>query len=197
MTKSRSALFSLFLAAAYLISVFAISSVDSYAGSATYVGTKKCKMCHNSKKKGAQYKVWEKSGHANAYKTLGTAKAKELGAKAGVSDPQNDPKCTKCHVTGYNADAASLGKKYKKEDGVGCESCHGAGSNYIKKKVMEAITLGKKDAASVGLAIPDEKVCKSCHNSESPSFKDFNYQERLKKISHPMPEDYKSSKGYK
>ncbi len=187
----------MFIATAYLISVFAAGSVDANGGGATYVGSKKCKSCHNSAKKGAQFKSWAKSGHANAYKTLGTAEAKEVGAKLGVSDPQNDPKCTKCHVTAYNVDAASLGKKYKKEDGVGCESCHGAGSNYMKKKDMAAISLGKVEGSSLGLTVPDEKLCTSCHNSESPTFKDFKYEEKLKKINHPMPDDYKSSKGYK
>jgi hypothetical protein len=38
-----------------------------------------------------------------------------------------------------------------------------------------------------GLIIPDEALCRSCHNEESPTFKGFNYEEYLAKIAHPVP----------
>lgn len=33
--------------------------------------------------------------------------------------------------------------------------------------------------------------CKICHNEASPSHKSFNYEERLKLIAHPYPDDMK------
>ncbi len=38
-----------------------------------------------------------------------------------------------------------------------------------------------------GLIIPDEKVCKQCHNEESPTFKEFNFKEYVAKIAHDDP----------
>jgi hypothetical protein len=84
-------------------------------------------------------------------------------------------------------DAKFLGEKYKKEDGVSCESCHGAGGDYWTKQVMTDITAKKIDGATVGLVKPDEATCKKCHNEESPTFAGFNFEEMSKKIAHPMP----------
>ncbi|MBF0432524.1 MAG: cytochrome C554 [Fibrobacteria bacterium] len=160
----------------------------SFAGDNNYVGVDDCKKCHKKDKKGAQYKKWLEGPHAKAYKTLATDDAKKLAEKAGVKgDPQKSEKCLKCHVTGYGLAADRFGEKYKKEDGVGCESCHGAGSAYKKKKVMK----DRDKAVAAGLVIPDEKVCTGCHNDESPTFKEFKFDERLKEIAHPIPEGAK------
>lgn len=181
-----------------LLVVFLLLDVtgSSVAKQSGYIGLKKCKMCHNSAKKGAQFKVWVKTKHAQAYKTLGTAEAKKIAKEKGIANPQEDGKCLKCHVTAYGVDASLLGKKFNKEDGVTCEACHGGGADYSKMKVMKQLSANKIDPASVGLIIPTEKVCVTCHNEESPSFKEFNFDEFFKKIAHPMPAEYKTSKGY-
>ncbi len=158
-----------------------------------YVGVAKCKMCHRKAEQGEQYTIWSKTKHAKAYENLATPKAKELAKKAGVADPQKDGKCLKCHVTAYGVDPQYLGKKYKMEDGVGCESCHGAGGDYAKKSIMKKLTAGEITPESVGLTFPpDEKVCVKCHNDESPVFKGFNFEEAKKKIAHPIPEARKA-----
>jgi hypothetical protein len=38
-----------------------------------------------------------------------------------------------------------------------------------------------------GLILPDEKVCKKCHNEQSPHYKGFNYKEYVAKIAHDDP----------
>lgn len=152
-----------------------------------FVGNDKCKPCHMSPKKGSQYKLWAESKHAKAFETLASDKAKELGAKVEVTNPQEDGKCLKCHIDGFGVDAALLGEKYNKTQGVGCESCHGAGGDYWTKEVMADVTAGKIDGKTVGLINPTEEVCKKCHNEESPTFAGFNFEEMSKKIAHPMP----------
>lgn len=164
-----------------------VSGVAGDEPQRTFVGADKCKPCHMSDKKGAQYKQWKESKHAGAFATLATDKAKELGAKVGVTNPQEDAKCVKCHIDGFGVDAKFLGEKYKKEDGVSCESCHGAGGDYWTKQVMTDISTKKIDGATVGLLKPDEALCKKCHNEESPTFAGFNFEEMSKKIAHPMP----------
>ena len=32
-----------------------------------------------------------------------------------------------------------------------------------------------------------ENQCKTCHNDESPTFKEFNFKEMWAKIAHPVP----------
>ena len=169
--------------------VLAIALVVAFTGSAiaehNYVGAKGCKACHMSPKRGAQFKVWEKSRHAQAYATLASDKAKEIAAAKGIDNPQESPECLKCHVTGYGADASLFESTYKKEDGVGCESCHGAGKDFKNMKIMKDPEAAKAN----GLIVPDEQVCTKCHNEESPSFADFNFEEKKAEIAHPRPKD--------
>jgi hypothetical protein len=154
-----------------------------------YVGVKKCRSCHKKKDIGNQYKVWQEGKHSKAYEVLATEDAKKVGAKVGVDDPQTSDQCLKCHVTGYGLPAERFGKKFDKAEGVGCESCHGPGSGYRKKKVMIDHDL----SVAKGLVEIDEKVCLQCHNDESPTFdpaKPFDYAERSKESAHPVPEGY-------
>lgn len=190
--KTKSTLILTFVAA-FLISFsvrdYAVVEEQDQGGDKqrTFVGSDKCKPCHMSPKKGAQYKSWAESRHAKAYETLASDKAKEIAGKKGIANAQEAGECVKCHIDGHGVDAAFLGEKYNKAQGVGCESCHGAGGDYWTKEVMTDITGGKVDRATVGLIKPDEAVCKKCHNEESPTFVAFNFEEMSKKIAHPMP----------
>ena len=156
-------------------------------GKFQYVGANQCKMCHNSAAKGAQFKKWSEASHAKAYTTLASAEAKKIAQEKGIADPQKSDACLKCHVTGHGQPANMLGPKYKIEEGVGCESCHGPGSEYKTMKVMKDITAKKVAAETVGLLKPTKEVCITCHNSESPTYKEFNYAEFWKKIDHSRP----------
>ena len=149
-----------------------------------YAGLKKCKMCHKGDSKGNIYETWEVSSHAKAYATLGEEAAKEVYAKLGkTGNPQEDPECLNCHVTGYGEDA-SLTEKVVKEEGVMCESCHQAGGDYWKKAVMS----DREQALANGLNPDPKSACVKCHNEKSPEYKEFNFEERWAKIKHSRPE---------
>ena len=148
-----------------------------------YVGAEKCKMCHSSAAKGAQFTKWTESPHAKAFATLATDEAKKIAAAKGIADPQTSDACLRCHVTGHGAPAAKLTDKYKKEDGVSCESCHGPGSDYWKMDVMK----DRAKAEAAGMVLPNEATCKTCHNADSPTFKGFDFAAAKAKIAHPNP----------
>ena len=152
-----------------------------------HVGVDKCKVCHKSKKKGEQYAKWLAGAHSKAFETLASDPSKAIAKEKGIKDPQTAPECLKCHVTGHDVAAEFLGTKYKKEDGVGCESCHGAGGDFYKMKTMKALYAGEIEPGTVGLLEPNEKLCVSCHNEESPTYKKFEYAVRVKEIAHPIP----------
>lgn len=156
-----------------------------WAAENTYIGVKKCKMCHNKTKTGKQYAVWQKMAHAKAYQTLASEEAKAIAKKKEIVDPQKAPECLSCHVTGYGKSAAVRGK-LTMEEGVSCEACHGPGSGYKSMKVMKAIHAGTDKPEAHGLIIPTKEVCVQCHNSKSPTFKSFNFDEAVKKIAHPI-----------
>lgn len=139
------------------------------AQSAQYVGAAKCKMCHNKAEKGEQYNKWAAGPHAKAMSVLKGAEVK-------------NPKCLKCHSTAAGVDQ-SLVASITVEEGVSCESCHGPGSLYKVATTMK----DQKLALSKGMIIPEEKVCKKCHNEGSPNYKGFNYKEYAAKIAHKDP----------
>lgn len=151
-----------------------------------YIGVDGCKMCHKSEKKGDQFGKWSESPHAKAFATLATDEAKAVAKKAGLEgDPQKADACLTCHVTGHGAKAELFGKKYKAEDGVGCESCHGAGADYKKTKTMK----DREAAVAAGLIVPTEETCKGCHNEKSPTFKEFDFEKAFAQIAHPYPKE--------
>ena len=108
----------------------------------------------------------------------------------------------KCHATGYGLKREQLAKRpLKLFDGVQCESCHGPGKDYAKKKIMS----DRDKALAAGMWEPgeDEKICTDCHNDESPSWDigkyelagggtaGFDFEQAKEEIAHPIPEDVK------
>lgn len=163
---------------------FVASMATTAMADASYIGVDGCKMCHKKEAKGDQYGKWAAGPHAGAYATLGTEESKAAAVAAGIEgNPQEAPECLSCHVTAAGVDAAMLGKKYKVEDGVGCESCHGAGSEYKSMKVMK----DPEAAVAAGLTVITEETCTACHNEQSPTFKGFDFAEYSAKVAHPDP----------
>ena len=155
-------IFPFVIAAGFLLA--AVPSAVDYE----YIGAAKCKICHNKPEKGEQYKQWTTTKHAQSMKSLKPEEAK-------------NPKCLKCHST------AAANSKFVDtitiEEGVSCESCHGPGSMYKSATIMK----DKAKALAKGMIEPTEKLCKTCHNAESPTFKGFDYKTMLPKIAHKAP----------
>lgn len=153
-----------------------------------FVGVATCAMCHDGKTTSKAMEKWSKEAHAKAYETLGTDKAKAIAKERGIDDPQKSPDCLKCHTVGHGNDAKWFDKDFKISEGVSCEACHGAGDDYMPKAIHGK---DRKKAVAKGMIVPDEQVCRNCHNEESPTFKDhpFDYKERRKKIMHWEPKE--------
>lgn len=171
-----------------------------------YVGSAKCKMCHNKAEKGAQYTKWLEGPHSGAFETLKSDESAAIAAEKGIEgNAWEAPECLKCHVTGFDdggyevkceafwnpagddKDGAKEVKRMEALKGVGCESCHGAGSAYKSSKAKKAIAAGEITAESVGLLEINEATCVACHNEESPTYKPFDYEARSVEIAHPRP----------
>ncbi len=146
-----------------------------------FVGAKKCKICHSTDKKaGTHYKIWEEEAHSKAFEALLSDKAKESAKKHGIEDPSKDERCLACHTT---VGSPAI------EEGVSCESCHGAASDFLKIHEKEgyaaAIAAGMVDFRAMK---PEEKAatCAKCHKEDplNDFYKPFNYDEYYKKIDH-------------
>lgn len=174
-------------AGAFIFYMSSDSAVSSGAGDFKYVGVDKCTgACHKGEAKGNQLEIWQSSKHAQAYKTLQTPEADKIAKDKGFSTAAAEtPECLKCHVLGKDINAAELEDTFDKTQGVQCETCHGPGSEYKKLSIMK----DKAKAQENGMIVhtEGESFCTGCHNSESPTFKGFNYAEMWDKIKHPKP----------
>lgn len=155
------------LMAVVLLALFV--SWSSFAGETKkakhdYIGAKKCKMCH---KKDGVFPSWAETSHAKAWDKL-------------TPEQQKDKEIIKYYTTGTTAKGDLL-------TGVQCEACHGPGSNYKKKAIME----DQEKAIANGLLMPDEKTCLACHNEKAPKAlaelsKKFDYKKMMAKGVHKM-----------
>lgn len=158
------------------------------AGAFKYVGATTCVgACHKSDAQGKQLDIWQNSKHSQAYKTLQTPEADAIAKEKGFTTPAAETEaCLKCHVLGKTMDPSEFESSFSKEDGVQCETCHGPGSEYKKLSIMK----DKQKSIENGLIVHTDGAafCTSCHNSESPTFKGFNYDEMWAKIKHDKPQ---------
>jgi excinuclease UvrABC ATPase subunit len=175
----------------YLLTIFLLPVISILPQSGNiYVGVETCGKCHKTEKQGRQLSIWQNSAHSKAFETLKTDTANQIAKEKGFSKPASETwECLKCHVTGYNLDATMLGEKFNIEDGVQCETCHGAGSAYKDMSVMK----DKKLAIENGLIVHEnlEEFCSSCHNNESPTFVKMDFNDAWNKIKHNIPEEKK------
>ncbi len=147
---------------------------------AKYTGSHACAECHDAPEKGFQFSRWRETKHARAYETLGTPAAREIAMKTGVAgDPQTSVACLKCHSTAYHRASAGVAETYSILEGVGCESCHGAGSAYAPEDVMK----DKPRAVAAGLLPVQKSTCLACH--EQAHGKSFDFETASKLIAHP------------
>lgn len=149
-------------------------------GSPKYGGVQTCAACHAGASRGYQFSKWRKSRHASAYASLATPGAYEIAAQMGVrGDPRSSPACLKCHATAYHAPSGGVLNSYWIPEGVGCEACHGAGSDYSAEAVMR----NRQAAEAAGLRRITSQTCLACHAGAHG--KPFDYQTALAAIAHP------------
>ncbi len=101
------------------------SSVEAARQKYKYTGNKGCK-CHLSP--GVwEGDEWKQIDHSKSFKRLETP------------EEQKDPKCLKCHATGYGGKFKNPKLTYLKN--VTCEACHGPGQGYVdvKNKLAKAV----------------------------------------------------------
>jgi len=150
------------------------------------IGAPACKACHGART-GDQWKTWTESAHARAFETLASDAALKIAADRGIENPQQSEACLECHTTrgilGADVPVSEKGK-YADAEGVGCESCHGPGSDYKPGSVMK----DPNAARAAGLVMDrSEQACTRCHNEKSPTFKSFDFEQRWAEIAHPVP----------
>ncbi|HUU16431.1 MAG TPA: cytochrome c family protein [Sedimentisphaerales bacterium] len=122
-----------------------------------YIGSESCKVCHEY-----EYEKWSSNIHAHAYATL---------ERAGS---QFDPECVICHVVGMEYESGFVSEqKTGHLKNVGCENCHGPGSEHI-------MTAGQTELTE------PKSACFDCHTPEHSGDYAGNESSFQKKIVHWM-----------
>jgi hypothetical protein len=117
--------------------------VPGVKATATYAGTQSCATCHPS-----AMKAWERSGHSQAFRTLLLRQA------------DADPNCIACHTVGFGTPSG-----YRREFAatklvdVGCESCHGPGSQHVEQRLAGGDITARFHPVGAG-------DCRKCHHGE-------------------------------
>lgn len=154
---------------------FSLLGSENDIGFFTFIGSKGCKECHGDDVIGNQYKIWLLSPHAKAYNILISEKAAEIAKKVEVTSPEKDYACLKCHATGKGKVNTVV------KEGVGCEACHGPGSEYYKASnhvdyssrengYRRGIKYGMYPILGIASLKTRERLCLSCHRKERPCF---------------------------
>lgn len=140
-----------------------------------FVGSAACGTCHAAESIGNQYDKWLRSPHAKAVLILKTEPALALAKKLAIEDPSRDRKCLTCHTTGGG------GHEKTRDEGVGCEACHGPGSDY-QEFSGHVDTVNRQGAYETALkngmypilGIKNikkrEKLCLHCHTGSRPCY---------------------------
>lgn len=124
-------------------------------GGLQYVGSQACQQCHSY-----EHAAWSEKAHADAFATL---------VRVG-SD--RDPECVICHVIGMDRESGFVTEETTPHlKDVGCENCHGPGSEHVRNAGWTATTEPKMS-------------CLDCHTPEHSSGYAGNEAEYLEKIKH-------------
>src|SRR3990167_10713810 len=149
-----------------------ICLVQSAAAAPAFVGVKVCAKCHEF-----QAESWTGTSHSKAFESLKANTKAEEKKKAKLDpakDYTKDKDCVGCHSTGFGkAGGYALGKDpggQEKLGSVGCEACHGPGSDYReehgtaeKKLLRSQQSTPRKLIAGKGQNFDYEKACANCH----------------------------------
>ncbi len=144
-----------------------------------YTGVNGCAECHKGPMMGYQFSRWRLTKHALAYAVLTTPAAAEMAREEGLAgDPQRSEVCLNCHVTGGGGSGGAFRESFSVAEGVGCEACHGAGSDYS----AQAIMIDRRAALASGLKPVTRETCRRCH--ESGHGKPFDLEKAWEAIRH-------------
>lgn len=152
-----------------------------------FIGAQECASCHDDPATGAQFSKWRLTAHAGAYAALELPESKEIVRLSGLTEePTKSRQCLGCHATASETEDWEKAEGFSLKDGLQCEACHGAGSEYAPEEIM----LDPKKAMMHGLKMPTKDDCMLCHRAKGShdavlTRKPFDIEKAWQAIAHP------------
>ena len=145
-----------------------LAAAQCVADNAKVMGPNACGECHKD-----ETATWQKSHHFKTFRELPRRKeAQEIAKRMSIKRIKSDELCMGCHFT-----VQQEGKRPKPLAGISCESCHGAGKDYIKlhsefsgktetteTEAEEAARWQKAEAAGMLRPTSIYKIAKNCYS---------------------------------
>lgn len=147
------------------------------AGSGTHLGVASCagSTCHGRSEatgkivRQDELMIWQDESspagaHSRAWRVLTEPRARMISARLGIGEAASAPMCLGCHAD--PAPQGHRGPRFQISDGVGCEACHGAASNWLASHYAVGATHAQNVAhGMIPLDNPRARaaVCLDCH----------------------------------
>lgn len=142
----------------------------------TFVGALGCKSssCHGGAgPKRSQYFTWsQKDFHTKAFTILLDARSQRIAENLGVAPAETSARCTVCHSPFQSVAQNRLGPEAHPDEGVSCETCHGAAGGWLRGHTRKDWTYSTR----VGAGMRDLRslyvratACAACHQYLEPT----------------------------
>ena len=145
------------------LSVGLIIHFSDIRNEARYVGVDVCGSCHATTSSRLVYQDWKDGPHERAYASLESEQSQRYLQEKELTVTS----CLTCHTT-LGREGASDFERSLNASGVGCERCHGPGSEYVQTAVMTNPARMIEAGGSPG----DLKDCYGCH-ADNPSAREW------------------------
>jgi hypothetical protein len=141
----------------------------------TFVGSVGCKSssCHGGAgPKRSQYLTWsQKDYHTKANVVLLNSRSQRIAEGLGIPVAQTSARCTVCHSPLQSVAPSRLASAVQPDEGVSCESCHGAAGGWLRGHTRLDWTYNTR----VGAGMRDLRnlyvratACAACHQNLAP-----------------------------
>jgi hypothetical protein len=140
-----------------------------------FVGSTGCKSssCHGGAgPKRSQYITWsQKDFHTKAYAVLLNARSERIAEGLGIAGAQSSARCTVCHSPLQSVAPSRLERTAHLDEGVSCETCHGAAGSWLRGHTRPDWTYNTRVAAGMhdlrNLYVR-ANACVACHQNLAP-----------------------------
>jgi len=140
-----------------------------------FVGSIGCKSssCHGGAgAKRSQYITWsQKDFHTKAFAVLLNARSERIAEGLGLPAAQASARCTVCHSPFQSVAASRLQRTAHPDEGVSCETCHGAASGWLRGHTRldwtynTRVAAGMRDLRNLYVRA---NACVACHQNLAP-----------------------------
>ncbi len=140
-----------------------------------FVGSIGCKSssCHGGAgPKRSQYITWsQKDFHTKAHAVLLNSRSERIAEGLGIAAAQSSARCTSCHSPFQSVAPSRLARTAHPDEGVSCESCHGAAGSWLRGHTRTdwsyntRVAAGMRDLRNLYVRA---NACVACHQNLAP-----------------------------